>query len=563
MLRSGRALRASVPWHRAASSRAPHLWPWPAIAAAEGGEEGAATVAAAAAAADDGSMVDLATIVALCRRRGFVYPSAALYGGRKLRGTFDYGPLGAELKRNVKDAWWMDMVTRRADVVGLDAALLTAPAVLRASGHVAGFVDPMCDCLRSRLRFRADHVLCVEVFATASDEGDGGDGDGDGDGDGEGGASIGWVSVLEGAGADIEAAAAAAVAGGGGGGGGDGGGGGGEPGDEGGEAKGPKLLLSKQDRKRAAVRCAELLAAGHELGRWGGAGAGDAVLLELAAEALLAQHYEARPAGRTARTDSKWRYGAKGGAGGRLRLALPPTPYADLHADLWALVPSPVTSGVGERAGGDGGAEGLPVKDGGGGGGQEEGGGEEKQQQKKQKKKKKAKAEQPLGMNPALTGAPGSMTAPRDFNLMLETRLGAAGATLGGGSSQEGAEEEEEEQQPQLTAEEAAAAADAAADASGLAYLRPETAQGIFTNYKEVATSARMRPPFGIAQVGKAFRNEITPRHFLFRVREFEQMELEYFTPADNGEGGHEGDAGVRRRGGGDGGKHAGMGAMP
>ena len=95
------------------------------------------------------------------------------------------------------------------------------------------------------------------------------------------------------------------------------------------------------------------------------------------------------------------------------------------------------------------------------------------------------------------TGQPGSLTAPREFNLMFQTNVGAM------------------------------------ADASSVAYLRPETAQGIFTNFKNVVATGRVKVPFGIAQIGKAFRNEITPRNFIFRSREFEQMEIEYFIPPD------------------------------
>lgn len=93
------------------------------------------------------------------------------------------------------------------------------------------------------------------------------------------------------------------------------------------------------------------------------------------------------------------------------------------------------------------------------------------------------------------TGMPGTLTPPRDFNLMFETNVGAA------------------------------------VEGSTLAYLRPETAQGIFLNFKNAQATARLKIPFGIAQIGKAFRNEITPRNFIFRSREFEQMEVEYFIP--------------------------------
>lgn len=103
----------------------------------------------------------------------------------------------------------------------------------------------------------------------------------------------------------------------------------------------------------------------------------------------------------------------------------------------------------------------------------------------------------PLIPSPA-TGQPGSLTPPRDFNLMFQTNVGAM------------------------------------SDASSVAYLRPETAQGIFTNFANVQRTARQKVPFGIAQIGKAFRNEITPRNFIFRSREFEQMEIEYFIPPED-----------------------------
>src|SRR5205085_6510865 len=86
--------------------------------------------------------------------RGFVFPSSEIYGG--FRSTWDYGPLGVLLKRNVKEAWWRAMVQGRDDVVGLDAAILMAPRVWEASGHVATFSDPLVDCRNCKKRFRAD-----------------------------------------------------------------------------------------------------------------------------------------------------------------------------------------------------------------------------------------------------------------------------------------------------------------------------------------------------------------------------------------------------------------------
>jgi glycyl-tRNA synthetase len=200
-------------------------------------------------------------VVNLCKRRGFVFPSSEIYGG--FRSTWDYGPLGVLLKRNVKDAWWRSMVQERDDVVGLDAAILMHPKVWEASGHVATFADPLVDCRNCGGRFREDH---------------------------------------------------------------------------------------------------------------------------------------------------------------------------------------------------------LP----------------------------------PSGACPTC-GAKGSFTEARQFNLMFKTYVGPV--------------------------EEDAA----------IAYLRPETAQGIFVNFANVQTTTRKKPPFGIAQIGKSFRNEITPGNFVFRTREFEQMEMEFFVPPEDG----------------------------
>jgi glycyl-tRNA synthetase len=199
-------------------------------------------------------------IVNLTKRRGFVYPSAEIYGG--FRSTYDYGPIGVLLLRNVKDAWWRSMVQVREDVVGLDASILSPPQVWEASGHLANFTDPLVDCTKCNTRWRLD----------------------------------------------------------------------------------------KLDDPEVCPNC----------------------------------------------------------------------------------------------------------------------------------------------------GARGAFTEPRQFNLMFKTQAGPV------------------------------------EDASAAAYLRPETAQGMFINFKNVIDTTRVRPPFGIAQVGKSFRNEITPGQFVFRTREFEQMEMEYFVPPDD-----------------------------
>ncbi|NIZ40642.1 glycine--tRNA ligase [Entomospira entomophila] len=95
-------------------------------------------------------------IISLCKRRGFVYQGSEIYGG--LNGTWDYGPLGVELKRNIQEAWWKQMVGSHANIVGLDAAILMHPTVWKASGHVDNFSDPMVDCKACKQRFRADKI---------------------------------------------------------------------------------------------------------------------------------------------------------------------------------------------------------------------------------------------------------------------------------------------------------------------------------------------------------------------------------------------------------------------
>ena len=100
--------------------------------------------------------VTMEKVVNLCKRRGFIFPSSEIYGG--IGSTWDYGPVGVELKRNVKEAWWKAVVTTRNDTVGLDASILMHPRVWEASGHVAGFSDPLVECKSCHHRFREDHV---------------------------------------------------------------------------------------------------------------------------------------------------------------------------------------------------------------------------------------------------------------------------------------------------------------------------------------------------------------------------------------------------------------------
>ncbi len=123
---------------------------------------------------DNPSTVSLDTLTALCKRRGFIFQSSEIYGG--LNGFWDFGPLGVELKNNLRDAWWQDMVRNpplgpdgeMIDIVGLDSAIIQNPAVWAASGHLGGFNDPMADCRESKNRYRADHLL---VFCPKSGQG--------------------------------------------------------------------------------------------------------------------------------------------------------------------------------------------------------------------------------------------------------------------------------------------------------------------------------------------------------------------------------------------------------
>ena len=262
-------------------------------------------------------------IVSLCKRRGFIFQSSEIYGG--INGFWDYGPYGAELKRNVKDYWWRCMTRYRDDVVGIDATLIMHPKVWEASGHTSTFSDPMSDCLVTRKRFRSDQIDPVD------------------------GTVYYYSGAVDGAGT-----------------------------------------------KSSAEAFSVLLPEGKNPG---------------SAEKVARQFYESRGLS-------------------------DPQPTFDRKEDVQGST----------------------------------------------------------GFNPE-NGA--QLTEPRAFNLMFKTYVGPV------------------------------------QDEKNVAYLRPETAQAIFTNFKNVAEVSRKKLPFGIAQVGKAFRNEINPRNFTFRSREFEQMELEFFIKPD------------------------------
>lgn len=253
-------------------------------------------------------------IVALCKRRGFIFPASDIYGG--INGFWDYGPLGVELKNNLRDRWWKEMVITPPigpdgtpiEIVGVDSSIIQNPKSWEASGHVGGFNDPMVDCKESKKRYRADHVI---VYVPKDGQGN-------------------LVAF-----------------------------------DKDAESDEIEKRLKKLTKKAAS-------------------------------------DFEI-------------------------------TNLDQLPADQFENIIGP------------------DVK------------------------------------------KPGTLTEPRQFNMMFHTYVGAT------------------------------------AGDENKAYLRPETCAGIFLNFKNVVDSSRVKVPFGIAQVGKAFRNEVTPRNFIFRSREFEQMELEWF----------------------------------
>lgn len=278
--------------------------------------------------------LDMDTIVSLCKRRGYIFQSSEIYGG--MASCWDYGPLGVELKHNIKDAWWRSVVRERDDMVGLDAAILMHPDVWAASGHLAGFADPFSACKLCGRHFRAD-----QVWQLIWD-------------------SPWWQSLLK-------------------------------------AMRGEKTSLhllqwAKTEGKRLAPNLA----------------------LVLRPEVTLS-----------------W--------------------IADLHVKFQE-VDLDFKNFVGSISAKEDGRATMPC--------------------------------------PACGG---ELSEPEPASLMLETYLGPVKAT------------------------------------AEKIYLRPETAQGIFVNFENVLTTSRKKLPFGIAQIGKSFRNEITPGNFIFRTREFEQMEIEYF----------------------------------
>ncbi len=304
-------------------------------------------------------------IVSLSKHRGFVFPGSAAYGG--LGSFWDYGPLGSELMRNVKDAWWKAMTWDRDDIEGVDCAILMNRKVWQHSGHEATFSDPLVDNKKTNKRYRLDHLLKAQKQEKLE----------------------ALYDILRGAPTFMT------------------------PSLQEGLKPDPEILAKSLVYHYQAV----------------------------------ARHYAATP--EQVRTENQ-----------------------AILMDVFGL------SSEEAKKGSPGAGRPDP-------------------------RMFDADERNPLDaadvMDPS-TNEKGEWTSPRNFNLMFQTHVGPVEAAPG-------------------TEEELASRV----------YLRPETAQGIFMNFKNVLESSRKKVPFGIAQIGKAFRNEITPGNFTFRTREFEQMELEFF----------------------------------
>ncbi len=353
--------------------------------------------------------VSLETIRGLCKRRGLVFPSSEIYGG--LESIWDYGPLGVELKNNIKRAWWRAVVYERDDVEGLDAAILMNRLVWKYSGHEETFSDPLVDCRECQRRFRADDLL-EESLNRAAEQ------------------VMPELRRLEEIGKKIGAFF-----------------------DE----------LERRERERGRIYS----------NRW-----------TLVTEALQSPEIQEQLRRRVPEF-SEW-----------LSRPMPGMDSGPMGA--WVEALEQITPRLRQRLDAIRAIEASF--------GRTYGSDDQLLQQTivmyrpwTTEVVRASWNELFLFVNEKKAlrcphcGAVGSFTPPRRFNLMFKTFMGPV----------------EEE--------------------STLVYLRPETAQGIFVNFSNVLVTARRKLPFGIAQIGKAFRNEITPGQFLFRMREFEQMEIEYF----------------------------------
>ena len=317
-------------------------------------------------------------LVALCKQRGFVFQSSEIYGG--LKSAYDYGPLGAELKRNLMGEWWKDMVTTRENVVGIDASIIMHPNVWRASGHAAGFSDPLVDCKVSKERFRADKAPRPAI--------------------------------------------------------------------------GSPLPITCAD-KGVAKDWAERIAKdyGVELERDGN------VLNGLVA--VSASEFGFVPKGATTPVKTwPWR-GYVGPTFG--------SPFLTEEKQFNLMFRTSLG---------------------------------------------------PVDQMGDIANVVAELTSAADLGAAVRAKFGKA--------CDEGPLQKVLAVEPLDRARVIRAVMEQLSQAS-LAYLRPETAQAMFVQFKNVMDSAGLKPPFGIAQMGKSFRNEVTVEHFIFRSCEFEQMEMEFF----------------------------------
>jgi len=295
-------------------------------------------------------------IVSLCKRRGFIFQSSEIYGG--LNGFWDYGPLGTELKRNIKECWWRSMVHHRDDVVGLEASIIMHPKIWEASGHTSTFSDLMVECRACRRRMRVDQI--DDLLQEAR-----------------------FLKPLE-------------------------------------------KLFNRFSTKRTETSgkhdFADLGAAMSQWVKMEGRGVAPnlAAVLDQGLSVVALQRFSGDD-------------------------PIQPQAFRDFLRAV-------ATPGEKQKAG---------------------------------------------RLNDPCPHCGGELDDPRPFNLMLKTYVGPV------------------ESEDNKT------------------YLRPETAQAIFVQFKNVLDVSRQKIPFGIAQIGKAFRNEINPRNYTFRSREFEQMELEFFIKPD------------------------------
>jgi glycyl-tRNA synthetase len=341
-------------------------------------------------------------IVSLCKRRGFIFQSSEIYGG--LNGFWDYGPLGAELKRNIKESWWRSLTQLRDDVVGLDASIIMHPRIWEASGHTSTFSDLMVDCLLTKKRFRADQVepqSGIAYFYTGARD------------------QAVWLPVIKRYPEDFREAVTDKIA----------------------------------DVVRAQ---AEFYDSNHP---------GSKFDLDSAVDKLVkhVRGFEAE-------------YKQQGGPSQADLLSAYKHYLSSFRTDTFSvLVP-----------------KGKPPES------------ARKvaklfyQQRGLENPELQGERSEPVKDSTRYNPENGSLlTEPRPFNLMLKTYVGPVES------------------------------------ADNVAYLRPETAQAIFVQFKNAMEVSRQKVPFGICQIGKAFRNEINPRNFTFRSREFEQMELEFFIRPD------------------------------